>query len=429
MVAPADPRGARRPGRPRLAGLVERASSCSAPTPPSGCTACGPAFARIVFENGIERDKKIAQHMVDKPVGRHDGADRARRRLRRRRRPHQGLPERGRLLEHRGRQALHHLGRARHGREHHAPRAGPPRGRRGRRRTRHQGPEPVPRAEVPLRPRDRRADRRAQRRLRHQRREEDGHQGLHDLRGHLRRRRPGPGLAARRGPRRHQPDVPRHRERPHDGRRQGHRDAVDRLPQRARLRQGARPGRRPDAGVRQDRPARHDHPPPRRPPLAADAEVVRRGPALADDLRRDVAGRRHHQGGRRRGRRAGRRRSTTCCCRSSRATARSVRGPCWAPSRCRRSAVRASCRTTRSSSTSATPRSTRCTRAPRRSRARTCSSARSSRTRARRWATCRPRSRRSSRARPATVASRSSASCSPRASRTPRRSSARCSPT
>ncbi|KRC65174.1 butyryl-CoA dehydrogenase [Aeromicrobium sp. Root236] len=31
--------------------------------------ACGPAFARIVFENGIERDKKIAQHMVDRSWG------------------------------------------------------------------------------------------------------------------------------------------------------------------------------------------------------------------------------------------------------------------------------------------------------------------------------------------------------------------------
>jgi alkylation response protein AidB-like acyl-CoA dehydrogenase len=31
--------------------------------------ACGPAFARIVFENGIERDKLIAQHMVDKRWG------------------------------------------------------------------------------------------------------------------------------------------------------------------------------------------------------------------------------------------------------------------------------------------------------------------------------------------------------------------------
>jgi len=31
--------------------------------------ACGPAFARIVFENGIDRDKKIAQHMVDRSWG------------------------------------------------------------------------------------------------------------------------------------------------------------------------------------------------------------------------------------------------------------------------------------------------------------------------------------------------------------------------
>ncbi|MCL8250827.1 acyl-CoA dehydrogenase [Aeromicrobium fastidiosum] len=31
--------------------------------------ACGPAFARIVFENGIDRDKKIAQHMVDRQWG------------------------------------------------------------------------------------------------------------------------------------------------------------------------------------------------------------------------------------------------------------------------------------------------------------------------------------------------------------------------
>ena len=63
----------------------------------------------------------------------------------------------------------------------------------------------------------------------------------------------GEGLAARRGARRHRADVPGHRERPHDGRHQGHRHALDRLPQRPRLRQGARPGRRPDAGRRQDR--------------------------------------------------------------------------------------------------------------------------------------------------------------------------------
>jgi alkylation response protein AidB-like acyl-CoA dehydrogenase len=37
--------------------------------PPIWMYACGPAFARIVFENGIERDKKIAQFMVDKQWG------------------------------------------------------------------------------------------------------------------------------------------------------------------------------------------------------------------------------------------------------------------------------------------------------------------------------------------------------------------------
>ena len=37
-------------------------------------------------------------------------------------------------------------------------------------------------------------------------------------------------------------------------------------------------------------PARDDHPPPRRPPLADDAEVVRRGHALAGALHRVLAG-------------------------------------------------------------------------------------------------------------------------------------------
>ena len=86
--------------------------------------------------------------------------------------------------------------------------------------------------------------------------------------------------------------------------------------------------------------------------------------------------------------------------------------------------LRASCRSTRSSSTSGTPRSTPSTRAPRRSRARTSSSARSSRTRAGRSGTWPRRSSPSSPARPATAASRSSAACSPRRSRTRTRSSA-----
>ena len=57
--------------------------------------------------------------------------------------------------------------------------------------------------------------------------------------------RAGRRLAGRRGPRRHRADVQGHRVRPDDGRHQGDRHAVDRLPQRARLRQDARAGRRP----------------------------------------------------------------------------------------------------------------------------------------------------------------------------------------
>ena len=115
----------------------------------------GPMFAGIVHRNGNDRDKRIAQLIVDNGWLHHDGADRAGRRLRRRRRPHQGHAERRRHLEHRGRQALHHLRRGRPQRQHRAPGAGPPGRRRGRRRPGHQGPEPVHRAEVPLRPRDR----------------------------------------------------------------------------------------------------------------------------------------------------------------------------------------------------------------------------------------------------------------------------------
>ena len=55
----------------------------------------------------------------------------------------------------------------------------------------------------------------------------------------------GQGLAARRRARGHPADVPDHRVRPDDGRHQGHRHAVDRLPQRARVREGARAGRGP----------------------------------------------------------------------------------------------------------------------------------------------------------------------------------------
>ena len=90
--------------------------------------------------------------------------------------------------------------------------------------------------------------------------------------------------------RRHRPDVPGDRERPDDGRHQGHRDAVDRLPERAGVRQVPRAGRGPDPVGGQDRAPRHDHPSPRRPPVADDPEVVRRGDARAGPLHRDLAG-------------------------------------------------------------------------------------------------------------------------------------------
>ena len=153
--------------------------------------------------------------------------------------------------------------------------------------------------------RDRRAGR-AQRRLRHQRRAQDGPQGLQHLRADLRRaRRPGQGLAARRRARGHPADVPDHRVRPDDGRHEGDRHPVHRLPQRAGVRQEPGPGRRPAADDRQGRAAGHDHPPPRRAPLAAAAEVVRRGPARAGRLHRAPGRTRsQHRRGRRRRRKA-----------------------------------------------------------------------------------------------------------------------------
>ena len=179
-------------------------------------------------------------------VGRDDGPHRARRRLRRRRRPHPGRAAGRRHLAHRGREALHHLGRARHDRQHRPPGPRPSRGRRPG----HQGAVPLHRPEVPLRLGLRRA-RRAQRRLRHQRRAQDGPQGVDDLRAHLRRERAGDRLAGRRRPRRHRADVQGHRVRPDDGRHQGDRHPVDRLPQRARLRQDAGAGAGPHPDDRQ----------------------------------------------------------------------------------------------------------------------------------------------------------------------------------
>ena len=110
-------------------------------------------------------------------------------------------------------------------------------------------------------------------------------------------------------------------------------------------------------------------------------------------------------------------------------SARSGRGCCSAPSRCRRSAGPGSSRTTRSSSTSATPRSTPSTRARPPSRASTSSSARSSRTRASRSPTWPCRSRSSPRtSASAAVRSTRSASCSARPSPTCRPSSSTSAP-
>ena len=127
---------------------------------------------------------------------------------------------------------------------------------------------------------------------------------------------PGEGLARRRRARRHRPDVPGHRARPDDGRHEGDRDALDRLPQRARLREDPGAVGRPDPGLGQDRAARDDHQPPGRAPQPDAEQGLRRGPARARLLHRLGAGPDRHRGGRRDRRHAGRWRSTTCCCRS-----------------------------------------------------------------------------------------------------------------
>ena len=130
---------------------------------------------------------------------------------------------------------------------------------------------------------------RAQRRLRHQRRAQDGPQGLHHLRADLRRRPPGGRHPGRRRARRHPADVHDHRVRPDDGRHQGHRHPVHRLPERAGVRQEPGAGRRPDPDDRQDRAAGHDHPPPRRAPDADAAEGLRRGHAGAGPVHGDAS--------------------------------------------------------------------------------------------------------------------------------------------
>ena len=251
--------------------------------------ASGPASRTSLLPRSAPRSRsKVAELMVEQQLGRHDGAHRARRRLRRRRRPHQGRPAGRRHLAHRGRQALHHLGRARHGREHRPPRAGPPRGRTARApracrcsssRSSTSTGRPASSASATASTSPTSSTRWASR-------------SRPPASSPSASSEPGRRLAGRRGARRHRADVQGHRVRPDDGRHQGDRHAVDRLPQRARLRQEPRAGRRPDADDRQDRAAGHDHPPPRRAPLADAAEGVRRGHARARPLHRHHPGRR-----------------------------------------------------------------------------------------------------------------------------------------
>ena len=160
------------------------------------------------------------------------------------RHPHQGRPGR-RPLPHQRHQDLHHLGRARHGAEHHSPRAGAP-ARCACRRERHLA---VP---VPEVPRQRRwLPGRAQRPRVRVDRTQDGHprqrhrgdgvrrrRGRHRLAG--RRAQPGPGVHVH-------DDEPRSPER--RARRSGHLGA--RLPAGPPVR--ARPRAGQDAGPRSAR--------------------------------------------------------------------------------------------------------------------------------------------------------------------------------
>ena len=99
--------------------------------PPVCMYAAGPNFAHVVYRNGNDRDKQIAHHMVERKwgatmvltepdAGSDVGAGRTK-----------ATAATGRHLAHRGREAVHHLRRARHVREHRPPRAGPAEGMEG----------------------------------------------------------------------------------------------------------------------------------------------------------------------------------------------------------------------------------------------------------------------------------------------------------
>ena len=108
----------------------------------------GPGFAHVLWQEGNEQQKKFAKLAIERgwgatmvltepDAGSDVGAGRTK-----------AIKQPDGTWHIEGRQALHHLGRARHGREHLPPRPRPPRGPRPR----HQGPVAVPRPQVPGQP-------------------------------------------------------------------------------------------------------------------------------------------------------------------------------------------------------------------------------------------------------------------------------------
>ena len=219
-------------------------------------------------------------------VDRDDEPDRAAGRLRSRPRAHARRAARRRPLQALRHEDLHHLRRARHGREHRPSRAGARR-RRARRR---QGHQPVHRAEVP----GRRATARSARGT------TPGASASSTSSASRRARRRCCSSATRRQARRpgaigtaDRPGEPRPRVHVHHdergalrGRHAGHRRRRARLPEGGRVRQGARAVA---AGRRLGRRQRDDHPSPRRAPHADDdARLHRRLPRAGDRRRRGV---------------------------------------------------------------------------------------------------------------------------------------------
>ena len=263
--------------------------------------ASGHPMARALWDLGTAGAEAVRAAGHRARMGRHHGADRARRRLRRRRRADQGDRAARRDLAHRGRQAVHHQRRARPGREHLPPGAGPAGGRTAR------APRACRCSWCPSTSSARTATLGERNgvfatNVEHKM----GLKASTTCELTFGADRPGGRHPGRRRARRHQADVQDHRGRPDDGRHQGHRHLVHRLPERAGLRQQPGAGRRPHPDDGQDRAAGDDHPPPRRPPHADAAEGLRRGHAGAGPVHGHDPGHAADRGGagpHRRGRR------------------------------------------------------------------------------------------------------------------------------